>query len=59
MDAKNRLTNEQVNRYSIIDDENDMLPKQQEHFVQTYSQFGILSKDAERVITIYDKKYGK
>ena len=34
MDAKNRLTNEQTSRYAIIDDENDMLSKQQEHFVQ-------------------------
>lgn len=42
----------QVNRYAIIDDENDMLPKQLNHFVQTNSQFGITCKDAERVITI-------
>ena len=42
----------QVNRYAIIDDENDMLTKQQKHFVQTNSQFGITCKDAERVITI-------
>ena len=42
----------QVNRYAIIDDENDMQTKQQKHFVQTNSQFGITCKDAERVITI-------
>jgi len=42
----------QVNRYAIIDDENDILPKQLNHFVQTNSQFGITCKDAERVITI-------
>ena len=42
----------QVIRYAIIDDENDMLTKQQKHFVQTNSQFGITCKDAERVITI-------
>ena len=42
----------QVSGYAIIDDENDMQPEQQEHFVQTNSQFGITLKDAERVITI-------
>jgi hydroxymethylpyrimidine pyrophosphatase-like HAD family hydrolase len=42
----------QVNRYAIIDDENDILPKQLNHFVQTNYQFGITCKDAERVITI-------
>ena len=42
----------QINRYAIIDDENDILPKQLNHFVQTNSQFGITCKDAERVITI-------
>ena len=42
----------QVSGYAIIDDENNMLSEQQEHFVQTNSQFGITSKDAERVITI-------
>lgn len=42
----------QVNRYAIIDDENDILPKQLNRFVQTNSQFGITCKDAERVITI-------
>lgn len=42
----------QVNRYAIIDDENDILPKQLNHFVQTNSQFGVTCKDAERVITI-------
>lgn len=42
----------QVNRYAIIDDENDILPKQLNHFVQTNSQFGITCKDAERDITI-------
>ena len=42
----------QMNGYAIIDDENNMLPEQQKHFVQTNSQFGITCKDAERVITI-------
>ena len=42
----------QVSGYAIIDDENDMQPEQQGHFVQTNSQFGITLKDAERVITI-------
>ena len=42
----------QVIRYAIIDDENDMLTKQQKHFVQTNSQFGITCKDVERVISI-------
>ena len=42
----------QVNGYAIIDDENDMQPEQQEHFVQTNSQFGITLKDADRVMTI-------
>ena len=42
----------QVSGYAIIDDENDMQPEQQEHFVQTNSQFGITLKDADRVMTI-------
>ena len=42
----------QISGYAIIDDENDMQPEQQGHFVQTNSQFGITLKDAERVITI-------
>lgn len=42
----------QVSGYAIIDDENDMQPEQQGHFVQTNPQFGITLKDAERVITI-------
>ena len=42
----------QISGYAIIDDENDMQPEQQGHFVQTNLQFGITLKDAERVITI-------
>ena len=42
----------QISGYAIIDDENDMQPEQQGHFVQTNPQFGITLKDAERVITI-------
>ena len=42
----------QISGYAIIDDENDMQPEQQGHFVQTNTQFCITLKDAERVITI-------
>lgn len=40
----------QVSNYSIIDDENDMLPEQQTHFVQTNPQFGISKKNVEELL---------
>lgn len=46
------MKNGQESGYAIIDDENDMQPEQQGHFVRTNSQFGITLKDAEIVITI-------
>ena len=42
----------QVCGYVIIDDENDMMPEQQEHFVQTNPQFGITKKNIEDIIKI-------
>ena len=52
VDSEKMLGLLDANNYTIIDDENDMQPEQQGHFVQTNPQFGITLKDAERVITI-------
>lgn len=40
----------QASNYAIIDDENDMLPEQQTHFVQTNPQFGISKKNVEELL---------
>jgi hypothetical protein len=38
--------------YVIIDDDADMLPEQQENFVQTNQFYGITLADAEKAIKI-------
>lgn len=45
----------QISGYAIIDDENDMLPEQQGHFVQTNPQFGITKKDIEELLQCYGR----
>lgn len=41
-----------VESYVIIDDDDDMLPEQQENFVQTIQFYGIMLADAEKAIKI-------
>ena len=41
-----------VSQYAILDDEQEMLPEQQSHFVQTNPVVGISEEDAEKAITI-------
>lgn len=44
-----------VESYAILDDEQEMLPEQQSHFVQTNTAVGITEEDAEKVIGILSK----
>lgn len=41
-----------VSQYAILDDEQEMLPDQQSHFVQTNPDVGITKEDSEKVIRI-------
>ena len=41
-----------VAQYAILDDVNDMLPEQQNHFVQINPVVGITEQDSEKVIAI-------
>ena len=41
-----------VSQYAILDDEQEMLPDQQSHFVQTNPEVGITKEDSEKVIKI-------
>lgn len=41
-----------VSRYAILDDEQEMLPEQQSHFVRTNPAVGITEEDTEKAITI-------
>lgn len=41
-----------VSRYAILDDEQEMLPEQQSHFVRTNPEVGITEEDTEKAITI-------
>ena len=41
-----------VSQYAILDDEQEMLPDQQSHFVQTNPEVGITKEDSEKVIRI-------
>lgn len=45
----------EITNYVIIDDDNDMLPEQQENFVQTFHQYGITNVVAEKCIEILSK----
>jgi hypothetical protein len=41
-----------VESYAILDDEQEMLPEQQSHFVQTNPAVGITEEDADAIIAI-------
>lgn len=47
---------EVVDRYVIIDDDTDMLPKQQEHFFHTDNKFGLTEPIAKEVVWYLNKK---
>ena len=51
-----RLHGKNVSSYVIIDDTDDILPEQQEHFVQTMPEVGLSECDAEVAIYILNKK---
>lgn len=44
-----------VSQYAILDDEQEMLPDQQSHFVQTNPTVGITEEDAEKAIAILNR----
>ena len=46
------LHGEGVNNYVIIDDMDDMLPEQNQHFVWTNEEFGLTEGDAAQAIMI-------
>ena len=46
----------EVERYAILDDENDMLPEQQENFFKTSWQTGITQEVVDAVIKHYASK---
>ncbi len=43
-----------VTHYCIIDDDNDMLPKQQKHFVYIMAENGISDNNMEKILEILD-----
>jgi len=44
------LHGDDVGRYVIIDDMDDILPEQQSHFLQTDPEFGITNDDVKKVV---------
>ena len=44
------LHGDDVSRYVIIDDMDDILPEQQSHFLQTDPEFGITNDDVKKVV---------
>lgn len=48
-------SNPGITNYVILDDENDMLFEQQEHFVNTYFLEGLSEKDVKEAIDILNK----
>lgn len=45
----------EITNYVIIDDDDDVLPEQEEHFVQTWHQYGLTNVVAEKCIEILSK----
>lgn len=45
----------EIKYYLILDDENDMLPEQQSHFVQTETLIGFGMKEYEKCLKVYIK----
>lgn len=45
-----------VDRYIIIDDDNDMLPEQLPYFVQTDFRYGLTFDDAIKALNIFNKE---
>ncbi len=46
---------EKVSAYVIIDDENDLLPEQQEHFVEISPETGITKEDTAAIIQLLSR----
>jgi hypothetical protein len=44
------LHGDDVSRYVIIDDMDDILPEQQSHFVQTDPEVGITNDDVKKIV---------
>jgi hypothetical protein len=49
------LHGDDVSRYVIIDDMDDILPEQQSHFVQTDPEVGITESDVKKVVRLLNK----
>lgn len=48
----------EIKYYIIVDDDNDMLPAQQSHFVQTNTEIGFGLKEYQQCLKIYNKDLG-
>ena len=49
----------EINYYMIVDDEDDMLPEQKDHFIQTNDDVGFNIADFKRFEQIYMKDLGR
>jgi len=45
----------QITRFAIVDDEDDMLPKQRSHFVRTNFKTGLLDRHIARLAAILSR----
>ena len=57
--AKYLSDHPEINYYMIIDDEDDMLPEQKDHFIQTNGDVGFNIADFQRFEEIYMKDLGR
>ena len=57
--AKYLADHPEINYYMIIDDEDDMLPEQKDHFIQTNDDVGFNISDFKRFEKIYMKDLGQ
>lgn len=57
--AKYLANHPEINYYMIIDDEDDMLPEQKDHFIQTNDDVGFNIADFKRFEQIYMKDLGR
>lgn len=49
----------EIKYYIIVDDDNDMLPEQQSHFVQTETTKGFGLKEYQQCLKIYERDKGR
>lgn len=57
--AKYLADHSEINYYMIIDDEDDMLPEQKDHFIQTNDDVGFNISDFKRFEKIYMQDIGR